>query len=605
MIIFIDLFCGFGGVTTGIERAKVFGKKAGKVIVGVNHDPTAIKSHGLNYKHVLHFVEDVRKVALDPIQRLIEYYRKKYPHAAVAIWVSAECTNYSKAKGGKPKNADSRTLPESMYRYVEHLDLDYIFVENVVEFLSWGPLDANGRPISRDNGKYFQRWRNKIMSYGYTYDHKILNAADYGAMTKRSRYFAQFAKKGMPIQWPEATHAKDPSKYGVFKGDMKPWVAVKHALDLEDHGESIFSRKKPLVEATLSRIYAGLIKFVAGGKYETFLSQRFGGNPKSKICSIDDPSRVITSTGGNLDLVKARFISTYNGGDDFHRNKSIEEPCNTVTTENRHSLVQAFLTKQFSGKPQHKNNSIEDPGPTILTTGNISLVNAKFLSLYFSNGGEHNSIESPANSMGTKDTYALVNTQFIARSLRNVKGSSVDVPAGSILTNPKMDLVSIKNGWVMNAQFKNVGTSLDEPASTITADRHHQYLMNPQFASKGGSIEDPAFTLIARMDKAPPHLVTVEPGGIVAIAIYETDSPMMIKIKQFMAEYGIVDIMMRMLHVMELLQIQGFPKDYKLAGTKTQQKKFIGNSVPPDLAEAIVSAASGAYRTYYDLMMAA
>lgn len=41
---------------------------------------------------------------------------------------------------------------------------------------------------------------------------------------------------------------------------------MRDVLDFEDEGKSIFSREKPLSEKTLERIYAGLIKFVAGGK---------------------------------------------------------------------------------------------------------------------------------------------------------------------------------------------------------------------------------------------------------------------------------------------------------------------------------------------------
>jgi DNA (cytosine-5)-methyltransferase 1 len=42
-----------------------------------------------------------------------------------------------------------------------------------------------------------------------------------------------------------------------------------------------------------------------------------------------------------------------------------------------------------------------------------------------------------------------------------------------------------------------------------------------------------------------------------------------------------VDIKMRMLRVLELLLIQGFPAGYKLEGNQADQKKFIGNSVVP------------------------
>ena len=102
--------------------------------------------------------------------------------------------------------------------------------------------------------------------------------------------------------------------------------------------------------------------------------------------------------------------------------------------------------------------------------------------------------------------------------------------------------------------------------------------MNPQFNSAGGSVDSPCFTLIARMDKMPPYLVATESGRL-AIEIYDNDSPMTLKIKEFMALYGIVDIKMRMLRIPELKKIMGFPEDYVLIGTQADQKKFIGNAV--------------------------
>jgi DNA (cytosine-5)-methyltransferase 1 len=57
-----------------------------------------------------------------------------------------------------------------------------------------------------------------------------------------------------------------------------------------------------------------------------------------------------------------------------------------------------------------------------------------------------------------------------------------------------------------------------------------------------------------------------------------------------MAEHGIIDIKMRMLFVAEMLRIQGFPEGYKLQGTQTDQKKFIGNSVVPLVAKKLVES---------------
>ena len=90
------------------------------------------------------------------------------------------------------------------------------------------------------------------------------------------------------------------------------------------------------------------------------------------------------------------------------------------------------------------------------------------------------------------------------------------------------------------------------------------------------------------MDKRPPYIVSAETGP--AILVYETDSPMTVKIKEFMAMYGIGDICMRMLNITELKRIMGFPGDYVLVGTQTEQKKYIGNAVETHMACALCSA---------------
>ena len=123
---------------------------------------------------------------------------------------------------------------------------------------------------------------------------------------------------------------------------------------------------------------------------------------------------------------------------------------------------------------------------------------------------------------------------------------------------------------------------LTNPKQKLVTVKQH-YLMNPQFASNGGSVDKPCFTLIARMDKMPPYLVTTETGEV-AIEVYETDSPMTVKLKEFMALYNIIDITMRMLKIDELKLIMGFPKDYELIGTQADQKKFIGNAVEVTIA---------------------
>lgn len=262
-LIYIDLFCGAGGTSTGVSSARLNGEQCAEVIACVNHDVNAIASHVSNHPEALHFTEDIRTLELSPLVSHLQSCREKTPGALVALWASLECTNFSKAKGGQPRDADSRTLAEHLFRYIDAIDPDYIQIENVEEFMSWGDMDEKGKPISMDKGRLYRRWVYNVKKYGYTFDHRILNAADYGAYTSRKRFFGIFARKGLPIVFPEPTHCKEGSK--TLFGDLKKWKAVKDVLDFDDEGNTIF-RDKPLSEKTLERIYAGLIKLSPEGR---------------------------------------------------------------------------------------------------------------------------------------------------------------------------------------------------------------------------------------------------------------------------------------------------------------------------------------------------
>lgn len=520
-LLYIDLFCGAGGTSTGVNAARLDGEKCADVIACVNHDANAIASHASNHPEALHFTEDIRTLELSPLVAHTAIKRSENPDAFVVLWASLECTNFSKAKGGMPRDADSRTLAEHLFRYIEVINPDYIQIENVEEFMSWGDMDENGKPLSMDRGRLYRRWVNNVKKYGYRFEYRILNSADYGAYTSRKRFFGIFAKKGLPIVFPEPTHSKEPQK--TLFNDLKRWKPVKDVLDLEDEGLSIFARKKALSEKTLERIYAGLVKFVAGGK-DAFLVKWNSMNRKG-----------------------------------IYHAPSIDEPCPTVATQNRLGVATVqFLSKQYSGHPDSKNTSIEEPAGTITCIDHHA-----FVSAYYGNGHNH-PIDEPAPTLTTKDRLSLITSQFLDIQYGNGTPASIEVPANTVTTNPKFNLVTVK------------------PCKSY-------YLMNPQFASAGGSIERPCFTLIARMDKMPPYLVATETGDV-AINVYDTDTPMTVKIKEFMALYGIVDIKMRMLNIHELKRIMGFPDSYVLVGTQADQKKFIGNAVEVNMARVLCEA---------------
>ena len=526
-IYYIDLFCGAGGTSSGIHLAS----ENTKVLACVNHDSNAIKSHFENHPKAYHFTEDIRdfEVVLK-LKKLVQEIRKNEPDCMINIWASLECTNFSKAKGGQARDADSRTLAEHMFMYLEQLEPDYFFVENVREFMCWGPLCENGKPLSRTEGKDYVKWIEKVKSFGFKYDAKLLNSANYGAYQSRERLFIQFAKHGLPIAFPEQTHTKDKIESPLFP--MEKWKPVREVLDLQDEGVSIFQRKKPLSENTLKRIHAGLLKFVANG--EPVFTKRYNGGkikPEQKVNSID-------------------------------------KPMGTICTNGTHALVKSvFIKKYYSGRPEGKVISVDEPAGTVTKVGGQAIVTASHLSTYYGNFGLH-SIDAPAPTITTKDRITKVDVNFIDQQYGTGVAASIEKPIGALTTVPKFNLVKAQ-----------------------------QYIFNPAWGGNNGSIDAPCCTVVARQDKAPLYLVSTELGQI-TIPVYESDSETMIKIKEFMVLNGVVDIKMRMLNIPELKQIQGFPKDYKLIGTQTEQKKFIGNAVEVNQAKALIQANYNALLNY-------
>ncbi len=588
-LLYIDLFCGAGGTSSGVEKAFANGEKCAEVIACVNHDPNAIASHAANHPHTLHFTEDIRTLELSPLVSHLEKKKRESPGALVVLWASLECTNFSRAKGGQPRDADSRTLAEHLFRYIEALDPDYILIENVEEFMCWGELDENGKPVSKDKGSSYIRWVRHVCRYGYDFDWRILNAADYGAYTSRKRFFGQFARKGLPIAFPVPTHAKEVEENSLFHVYEK-WKPVKDVLDLDDEGSSIFEKKKPLCERTLERIYAGLVKFVAGGKkqHEAWILKYNSMNRQGNYSppSLDEPCPVV-ATQNRLGMVKCNFLSKQFSGRPEDKNISIDRPAGSITTVDHH----AFITAYYGGADH--NYDIKKPSATVTTKDRLSIVNPKFLSAFYGNG-HNSSVEKPSPTVTTKDRLAMVQPKFILNYRFNNKGSSIEEPAPTICTVGQIGIADcqfLANEYSGGGQISDIKNP--SPAVLTTPKQKlvsvNQFLANPwSFRSDGGSIDKPCFTLIARMDKMPPYLISTERG--IGIAVYESDSPMTKKVKEFMAMYGIVDIKMRMLKIAELKRIMGFPEDYTLIGTQAEQKKFIGNAVEVNMSRVLCEA---------------
>lgn len=226
-----DLFCGAGGFSTALLRA-LEPKGRPLHLVAVNHWQTAINTHQRNHPEAVHFCADLEH--LKPLDAV--------PGGALDILLAAPaCTFHSRARGGKPVHDQQRVDPWHVVRWCTELRVKRLLVENVPEFMDWGPCDMRtGKPIKSRKGEYFRAWKAALEGIGFRVDNRVLCCADYGDATTRERFFLIGASDGKPLRWPEPGHTRGGAK--DFYGERAPWRAAAECIDWSKPGTSIFTK---------------------------------------------------------------------------------------------------------------------------------------------------------------------------------------------------------------------------------------------------------------------------------------------------------------------------------------------------------------------------
>jgi len=447
---FVDLFCGGGGSITGEVNAL---KKAGIRYDGrgFNHWDLAIQTIRANHPEIVPNYEracaDVAEISGRPWSVFDED-----PERLDLLWASPSCTHHSNAAGGKPKSEQLRSQPEHLLPFLRLTRCRRMFVENVPELLKWGPiLDKDtvykgkvykaGQADPRKRGVLFRDWIRSVRCSGYEVDWQLLNAADYGAATSRTRLIIQAVRKssGEKIIWPEPTHAKDPGLFGY-----KPWRSAAEIIDWSIPGRSIFDRPDPLCPNTMRRIAAGIRKYW-GAWAEPFLIV-MRGTSESQIPStavpLSAPLPTITAGGGHIALVEPIFVDQSHPADTADPARCKVGPLGTVTTRNNWSVCTPFLSRYNGGEnrnhptadpvptidcsnrygivsplmiPQQSAGTVKpcagNPAPTIATSGAIGVV-TPLLMEYYGNGISV-PVTEPVRTIPTKDRFALIEGRIL------------------------------------------------------------------------------------------------------------------------------------------------------------------------------------------------
>ncbi|WWT39815.1 hypothetical protein [Microcystis phage Mwe-JY25] len=521
-----DLLCGAGGSSTGAARAmQELGLEMD--LVCVNHWPVAIDTHQRNHPEARHYVQDIASVR---------------PHIIVPegyldlLMASPTCTHHSVARGGKPTSDQQRSDPWHIITWLTELRVKRIIIENVWEFVGWGPVDhRTGKPIKSRKGEYFNAWIDTIRRLGFDPEWRKLNAADYGDATTRLRFILMARSDRTRLVWPAATHFRRKEGAQELRSGLQPWRPAREIINWSIKGKSIFGRKKPLAMKTLARIEAGALKLGWPEPYLVILRRHMAGR------CLDSPLPSL-ATAGHVGLVEPIIMSPRHGRDGAGpRPRGATQPLPTITGGgSQFGIAQPIiLSTHNSGAPR----SALDPLPTLTTGGAGSDARpgcarpmlAQPILLSRHSEGAARPVDQPVPTMTTAKggEFALVMPVTHDDGSSRARGSGEPLPTITGANRGELAFIVAQHGERLGQTPRT--HDIDQPTPTIAASG---------------------------------HVDLVEPGP----------------------HY---DILFRMLEPEELGAAMGFTTEdqaYEFSGTKTEKIKQIGNAVSVRKMQACVRA---------------
>ena len=441
----VDLFAGGGGASLGIEQA--FGHSPD---VAVNHDADALAMHEANHPTTRHLRCDVFEV--DPVE--VTGGRQ-----VGLLWASPDCKHFSKAKGGKPRSKKIRSLAWVVVKWAATVKPRVIMLENVEEFVTWGPLAANGQPDPKRKGATFRRWIARLRNLGYAIEWRELRACDYGAPTIRKRFFLVARCDGKPIVWPQPTHAK-PDSIEVRKGKRMPWRTAAECIDFTLPCPSIFLTreqaravgcKRPLAPATMRRIARGVQRFVIDAAKPFIVRTAHGeaapGGSKRWGDSSHDIAKPLPTVTASPDFAVVAPVLTEHANASNARSWRSDEPLRTQCAEvkgGHFALVAAFLDQANGGFYDGPGRSVEDPAGTVCAQGSMQrLVASSLVKLRGTSSAED--VAEPLHTISAQGFHHAEVRAFLIKFYREGgQWAECADPMHTVPTRDRMGLVTVE-----------------------------------------------------------------------------------------------------------------------------------------------------------------
>ena len=615
----VDSFAGGGGASTGIELAT-----GHPVDIAINHNEAAIMMHRRNHPFTEHYIEDIWQV--DPKAAV------RGRHVRLA-WFSPDCKHFSRAKGAALVDKKIRGLAWVVLRWAATVRPDVIMLENVPEFVTWGPV-RKGKPIKSRAGETYKKWLSQLEALGYVVETRKLCAADYGAPTIRTRFHLIARCDGKPIVWPERTHAPRDSEE-VRSGKCKPWRSAAEIIDFSLPCPSIFASKaeikehygvnamRPLKDNTLRRIARGLDKFVINSAEPFIVPVGYGENKgqKPRVHDINDPlSTVVSNTKQYVcdPLMMPYSVECNHGGE--RQARELVDPLNTVTGKFTGGVASPVIMPYHMHN--HSNASGTDmkaPVNTVTGVGAQMFVEPVATPYVICNnaGNAPHDAREPVPTVTTGGRNILAAPTLIQyhteQSAKEVRGQKLDEP---IQTVDAANRYGVSAAW-LTQYFGGEGHyhSVEKPLATITTMEREgvtlAHLAHFKGKDKGQHPSEPLMTVTARDGQFADIRVTVVKWdgrtdlgywGEVRKLLntycgYELADDEILLLNIRGCWYFISDIGLRMLTPRELYDAMGFPHDYIIDRdvdgkpiSRADQVARCGNAVCPAVAEALVRA---------------
>lgn len=600
----VDLFAGGGGASRGIARAYR------EPDVAVNHNPIAIAVHQANHPGTRHFACDVFEV--DPLEAT-------GGRPVGVLWASPDCRHHSKAKGGAPRSKRIRGLAWVVVRWAAACKPRLVHLENVEEFADWGPLTSEGKPCAVRKGHTFRQWVRQLERLGYRVEHRELIAADYGAPTIRKRLYVIARRDGRPIVWPKPSHSR------TGAGGLPTWRTAAECIDWGLFGRSIFGRPKPLAANTQRRIAKGLWRYTLASA-EPFIVTNTTGHPGAPI---SEPLRTV-ATGGHhalVDLALAPFL-TEHANASTQRVFGADEPLRTQCAQVKGGHFAVVSASLVTLRNNANGADVASPLKTIAAAGeHHGLIGATLIqSGYGEREGQAPRVLDLNAPLGTV-VAGGVKHALVAAHLTHLthhgerSGNSVCEPLRTV-TGAHRGEQAIVCAHIEQANggfYDGDGRPADAPLSTVCASGANQRLVTAylvKYYGQGGQWQacaEPMHTVPTKDRMGLVRTLQVPAAGLTAEQLAGARRCAEFLRAQLPAEFAepadlvllqhaggwwvMVDITLRMLTPRELARAQGFPDSYVIergadgrAITKTDQVRLIGNSVCPDVAEALIRA---------------